>query len=100
LGRQLRHRARAHRGGTPLVLSRLGRDTKRTHEGSAPRNPQYEANSTSHLVDSEKLVKIKVEPGTEEHLPAKWFNDIFVRDEDLAESIHSDQTGAFRTLRS
>ena len=36
-----------------------------------------------------------MEPGTEEHLPAKWFNDIFVRDEDLAESIHSDQTGAF-----
>jgi hypothetical protein len=46
-------------------------------------------------VESEKLVKIKVEPGTEEVLPAKRHKDIFVRIEDLAESIHSDQTGAF-----
>ncbi len=48
-----------------------------------------------HLVESEKLVKIKVEPGTEEVLPAKRHSDIFVRIKDLAESIHSDQTGAF-----
>jgi hypothetical protein len=31
-----------------------------------------------HLVESEKLVKIKVEPGTEEVSPAKCHNDIFV----------------------
>jgi hypothetical protein len=48
-----------------------------------------------HLVESETIVKIKVEPGTEVPLPAKCFNDIFIRIEDLAESIHSDQTGAF-----
>jgi hypothetical protein len=36
-----------------------------------------------------------VEPGTEVPSPAKRFNDIFVRVKDLAESIHSDQTGAF-----
>jgi hypothetical protein len=48
-----------------------------------------------HLVESEKLVKIKVEPGTEEVLPAKRHNDIFVRVKDLAKSIHSNQTGAF-----
>jgi hypothetical protein len=48
-----------------------------------------------HLVESEKIVKIKVEPGTEISSPAKRFNDIFVRVEDLAKSIHSDQTGAF-----
>jgi hypothetical protein len=48
-----------------------------------------------HLEESEKLVKIIVEPGTEEVLPAKRHNDIFFRIKDLAESIHSDQTGAF-----
>jgi hypothetical protein len=48
-----------------------------------------------HLVESDKIVKIKVEPGTEVPLPAKRFNDIFVCLEDLAESIHSDQTAAF-----
>jgi hypothetical protein len=48
-----------------------------------------------HLEESEKLVKIIVEPGTEEVLPAKRHNDIFFRIEDLAESIHSNQTGAF-----
>jgi hypothetical protein len=48
-----------------------------------------------HLVESEKIVKIKVEPGTEEVLPAKCHNNIFVRINDLAESIHSNQTGAF-----
>ncbi len=47
-----------------------------------------------HLVESEKLVK-KVEPGTEEVLPATCHNDIFVRVKDLAKSIHSNQTGAF-----
>jgi hypothetical protein len=46
-------------------------------------------------VESEKLVKIKVEPGTEKVLPAKHHNDIFVRVKDLAESIHSNLTGAF-----
>jgi hypothetical protein len=46
-------------------------------------------------VESEKLVKIKVEPGTEEVLPAKRHNGIFVHVKDLAESIHSNQTGAF-----
>ncbi len=48
-----------------------------------------------HLVDLEKIVKIKVEPGTEVPSPAKRFNDIFVCVEDLAESIHSDQTDVF-----
>jgi hypothetical protein len=48
-----------------------------------------------HLVESEKLIKIKVEPGTEEVLPAKCHNDIFIYVEDLAKSIHSNQTGAF-----
>jgi hypothetical protein len=48
-----------------------------------------------HLVESEKLVKLKVEPGTEEVSPAKRHNDIFVRVKDLAESIHSDQTSVF-----
>jgi hypothetical protein len=46
-------------------------------------------------VESEKLVKIKVEPGTDEVLPAKPHNDIFVRVNDLVESIHSNQTDAF-----
>jgi len=36
-----------------------------------------------------------VKPGTEEVLPAKRHNNIFVRVEDLAKSIHSNQTGAF-----
>ena len=49
-----------------------------------------------HLVESETIVKIKVEPGTDVPLPAKCFNNIFVHVKDLAESIHSDQTGAFR----
>ena len=44
-----------------------------------------------HLVESETIAKITVEPGA----TAKRFNDIFVRVEDLAESIHSDQTGSF-----
>ncbi len=48
------------------------------------------------LVESETIVNIKVEPGTEVPLPAKRFNDICVHVKDLAESIHSDQTGAFR----
>jgi hypothetical protein len=48
-----------------------------------------------HLVESERTVKIKVEPGMEEVLPAKCHNDIFVCIKDLAESIHSDQTGVF-----
>ncbi len=48
-----------------------------------------------HLVESEKIAKIKVEPGTEVPSSAKRFSDIFVRIEDLADSIHSDQTGAF-----
>jgi hypothetical protein len=48
-----------------------------------------------HLVESEKLVKIKVKLGTEEVLPAKCHNDIFARVEDLAKSIHSNQIGAF-----
>jgi hypothetical protein len=46
-------------------------------------------------VKSERTVKIKVEPGTEEVSPAKRHNDIFVLVKDLAKSIHSDQTGAF-----
>ncbi len=46
-------------------------------------------------MESERTVKIKVEPGTEEVSPAKRHNNIFVCIEDLAESIHSDQTGAF-----
>ncbi len=48
-----------------------------------------------HLVESERTVKIKVEPGTEEVSPAKCHSDIFVCVKDLAKSIHSDQTGAF-----
>jgi hypothetical protein len=46
-------------------------------------------------VESEKLVKIKVKPGTEEVLPAQRHNDIFVRIKDLAKSIYSNQTGTF-----
>ncbi len=46
-------------------------------------------------MESEKLVKIKREPGTEEVLPAKHHNNIFVRVNDLAKSIHSNQTVAF-----
>ncbi len=48
-----------------------------------------------HLVESERTVKIKVEPGMEEVSPAKRHNNIFVCVKDLAESIHSDQTGTF-----
>jgi hypothetical protein len=48
-----------------------------------------------HLVESERLVKIKLEPGTEEVLPSKCRNNIFVRIKDLVESIHSNQTGTF-----
>jgi hypothetical protein len=46
-------------------------------------------------VESERTVKIKVEPGTEEVSPEKRHNNIFVCIKGLAESIHSDQTGAF-----
>jgi hypothetical protein len=46
-------------------------------------------------VESERTVKIKVEPGTEEVSPAKRHNNIFICVKDLAESIHSDQTGTF-----
>jgi hypothetical protein len=48
-----------------------------------------------HLVESERTVKIKVEPDMEEVSPAKCHNNTFICIEDLAESIHSDQTGAF-----
>ncbi len=46
-------------------------------------------------MESEKLEKIKVEPGTEEVLPEKRHNDIFFCINDLAKSIHSNQTGTF-----
>ena len=46
-------------------------------------------------MESETIVK-KVELGTEVPLLAKCFNDIFAHVKDLAESIHSNQTGAFR----
>jgi hypothetical protein len=36
-----------------------------------------------------------VEPGTEEVVPAKRHNNIFVRVDNLAKSIHSNQTGTF-----
>ncbi len=36
-----------------------------------------------------------MEPGTEVPSPAKRFNDILVHVKDLADSIHSNQTGAF-----
>jgi hypothetical protein len=42
-----------------------------------------------------KTCKNKSGTRHEEVLPAKLHNDIFVRVEDLAESIHSNQTGAF-----
>jgi hypothetical protein len=45
--------------------------------------------------ESDQTIKIKLEPGTEIPSPVKHFNDIFVRVENLAKSIHSDQTGAF-----
>jgi hypothetical protein len=45
--------------------------------------------------ESDQTIKIIVEPGTEIPSPVKRFNDIFVRVADLAESIHSNQTGAF-----
>jgi hypothetical protein len=81
--------------GTPQILPQLGQDAKRTHERPATRNPFNKAKTLDHLVESEKLVKIKMEPGTEEILPAKHHNDIFVRVKDLAKSIHSNQTGPF-----
>jgi hypothetical protein len=49
----------------------------------------------NHLVESERPLKIKMEPGTEEVSPTKCHNNIFVRIKDLAKSIHSNQTGAF-----
>jgi hypothetical protein len=48
-----------------------------------------------HSVESERPVKIKVEPGTEEVSPAKRHNNIFICIEDLARSNHSNQTGTF-----
>ena len=48
-----------------------------------------------HLLESETIAKIEVEPGAKLPLQAKRFNNIFVRVKDLAESIHSDQTGTF-----
>jgi hypothetical protein len=87
--------ARPDHSGTPQILPRLRGDAKRAHERPATRNPFNKAKSIRSPGESKKLVKIKVEPGTEEVLPAKRHNDIFVRVEDLAESIHSNQTGTF-----
>ncbi len=47
-----------------------------------------------------QLVEIKIEPGTEQDsphhaTPIKKMNDIFVKTYNLADEIHTDQTGAF-----
>jgi hypothetical protein len=86
-------------GLTVAVLHKYFPDSDETQKGHMKGQHQgirsTKQKALDHLVESEKIVKIKVEPGTEVPLPAKRFNDIFVRVEDLAESIHSDQTGAF-----
>jgi hypothetical protein len=86
-------------GLTIVALHKYFPDSGKTQKGHM-KGQQQGIHSTKqkaldHLVESEKLVKIKVEPGTEEVLPAKCHNDIFVCVKDLAESIHSNQTGVF-----
>jgi hypothetical protein len=86
-------------GLTIAVLHKYFPNSDKTQKGHMKGQQQgigsTKQKALDHLVESEKLVKIKVEPGTEEVLPAKRHNDIFVRVNDLANSIHSDQTGAF-----
>ncbi len=87
--------ARPDCGGTPQVFPGLGRDAKGTHEGPAPRNPLHEAKIIRSPGGIGKNCKNKSGTRNEVPSPAKCFNEIFVRIEDLADSIHSDQTGAF-----
>jgi hypothetical protein len=85
-------------GLTIAALHKYFPDSDETQKGHMKGQQQgihsMKQKALDHLVESEKLVKIKVEPGTEEVLPAK-LQDIFVHVKDLAESIHSNQTGAF-----
>ncbi len=87
--------ARPDCGGPPQVFP----DSDETQKGHMKGQRQgirfTKQKALDHLVQSEKIAKIKVEPGTEVPSLAKRFNDIFVRVEDLANSIHSNQTGAF-----
>ncbi len=86
-------------GLTIAALHKYFLDSDETQKGYIKGQQQgicsTKQKALDHLVESEKLVKIKVEPGTEEVLPAKCHNDIFVQVNDLAKSIHSNQTGAF-----
>jgi hypothetical protein len=87
-------------GLTVAALHKYFPDSDETQQGHMKGQRQgilsTKQKALDHLVESETIVEIKVEPGTEVPLPAKRFNDIFVHVKDLAESIHSDQTGAFR----
>jgi len=86
-------------GLTVAALHKCFPDSDKTQKGHMKGQRQgirsTKQKSLDHLAESEKIVKIKVEPGTEMPSLAKRFSNIFVRVEDLAESIHSDQTGAF-----
>jgi hypothetical protein len=86
-------------GLTIAALHKYFPDSDKTQKGHMKGQQQgicsTKQKSLDHLVESENLVKIKVEPGTEEVLPAKHHNDIFICINDLAKSIHSNQTGTF-----
>jgi hypothetical protein len=71
-------------------------ETQKSHmKGQQQGIRSAKQKALDHLVESERTVKIKVEPGMEEVSPAKRHNDRFLCIEDLAKSIHSDQTGMF-----
>ena len=84
-------------GLTVAALHKYFPDSDETQKGHMKGQRQgVRSTKQKNLVESEITANIKVEPGmTVTLLPAKRSNDIFVRVEDLAESIHSDQTGAF-----
>jgi len=86
-------------GLTVAALHKYFPDSDETQKGHMKGQRQgicsTKQKALDHLVESEKIVKINVEPGTEVPSPAKPFNDIFVRVDDLVDSIHSDQTDAF-----
>jgi hypothetical protein len=87
--------ARPDHSGIPQILTQCGQDAKRTHERPAKWNPFNEAKSISSPGGIRKTHKKKLELDTEKVSPAKCHNNIFVYNKNLAESIHSDQTGAF-----
>ena len=86
-------------GLTVAALHKYFPDSDETQKGHVKGQHQgihsTKQKALDHLVESEEIAKIKVEPGTEVPSMTKRFNDIFVCVKDLADSIHSDQTGAF-----